>query len=75
VLPSPKEELAMNDGFCDGYGEEPSVMLEQCPECGRNLCERCWGDRTIEICHLCSRGEPNSLVAEEKDICKQKRRN
>jgi len=40
--------------YCDRCGEEPDFTLEQCPRCGLALCERCWGDRTLEICSRCA---------------------
>lgn len=45
--------------YCDKCGDDPKVSLEQCPRCGRCLCERCWGDKTQGICDDCR-------IAEEK---------
>lgn len=39
---------------CEICGEEPDIVIELCPDCGKYLCERCWGDKTQEICQRCS---------------------
>ena len=48
--------------YCQRCGEEPEIDLELCPECGENLCEGCWGDKTIEICGDCERIERKGVV-------------
>jgi len=44
--------------YCESCGEDgEDGELEQCPECGRLLCDRpcCWGDRAMRVCRDCDR--------------------
>lgn len=41
--------------ICDRCKEDPEVSTFLCSECGYDLCERCWGDRTQEVCSECSK--------------------
>lgn len=41
--------------ICDRCKEEPEVSTELCYKCGEELCEGCWGDKTVSVCSKCEK--------------------
>lgn len=55
----------MSKAKCDGCGENPEGMdqLYECEDCGRDFCERCWGDPALTVCPACDRKDRDKADA------------
>lgn len=47
----------MNCNRCGCDEEDNDGPMNDCPECGLSLCNRCYGDVSFEWCKACLRAE------------------
>lgn len=47
---------------CDSCGDTDE-MVTLCPNCGLNLCSRCYGNESYEICRECRHAEEDARAA------------